>query len=414
MLIRRRQPSVVAIVACLLIPALAAADDVRIRGAVANVRAEGSPQGKVVFQVKAGDVLRLLDVAGNWLHVEAKDGRRGYVSKTMAEVMAAAPAAPKDASPAAAPRAPAESTLAIDHKAVACIVGDRYPRLDACFQPQGDLGNAKVLFRAGDAGPWYAVDLMPEGACHVAYLPKPLATTTEIQYYVDAVDKAFNPRQQPDTAPETPYHARVVRNPGDCESLKRVAASVKKVAKPIVVAAGRTKGGAPAVLGAVLVGFSQEGVILASAAAAASVGAAGATVAGAGTAGSGGGIGTGTLAIAGGAVAAGALVAVVASGGGDAPPACSAADIARQSPGNIQVVDAQTICIADVIPCARGGTLRTCVGGLCTSGCSAFYEVNGRRFNCSPLPNCFGATGGQVDDPNFCFNAAQQAVQACQ
>jgi hypothetical protein len=408
-----RWPGVLALTASLLLSPLAArADDVRIRSAVANVREEGSARGKVLFQVKGGDRLRLLDVAGDWLHVEAGDGRRGFVSRTVADVIPAAPAPPP---PPAAPAPLATSgTLAIEHKEVACIVGDRYPRLDACFQPAGELGNAKVLFRAGDAGPWYAVELLPEGACYVAYLPKPLATTTEIQYYVDAVDKAFNPRQQPETAPQAPYRARVVRNPGDCESRQRVAASIKKVAKPILVAAGRTKGSAPAALGAILVGFSQEGVVLATAAAAAGVGAAGATAAGAGAAGSGGGIGTGTLAIAGGVVAAGALVAVVASGGGDTV-SCSANDIAAQSQGELVVVDSQTICAVDTIPCARGGTLRTCIGGVCTSSCSAYYEVRSQRFTCATLPNCNGAGGtGPIADPAFCQSAAQQAAQACQ
>jgi len=411
---RRRWPSILAIVASFLIPALAAgAEDVRIRAAVANVRAEASTQGKVLFQVKAGDVLRLIDVAGVWLHVETADGRRGYVSKALAEVIPSGPPA-RPAAPAAAAAPPTGGTLAIDHKDVGCVVGDRYPRLDACFQPAGELGNAKVNFRAGDKGPWYAVDLMPEGACHIAYLPKPLETTTEIQYYVAAVDKSFNQRQQPETAPDVAYRARVVRKQGDCERLKRVAASVAKVAKPIVVAAARTGAGAPAILGALLVGFSQEGVILASAAAVGAAGAGGAAAvgAGAGTAGSGGGISTSTLAIAGGAVAAGALVAVAAGGGGD-EAACNTRDIVAQSQGTLVAVDGQTACLVDTLPCRGGLTLKTCVGGLCTNTCSAYYELSdNRRFTCSPLPNCQG-TGGDIDDPNFCLNAAQQAVLAC-
>ena len=419
---RRRGPSILAIVASFLIPALGAgADDVRIRGTAANVRAEGSVQGKVLFQAKAGDVLRLIDVAGDWLHVETADGRRGYVSKFLADVIPSRPPArtAEPAAPAAPAVRPPGDTLAIDHKEVGCVVGDRYPRLDACFQPAGELGNAKVLFRAGDAGPWYAVDLMPEGGCHVAYLPKPLATTTEIQYYVAAVDKSFNERQQPETAPEAAYRARVVRNPGDCDSLKHVASSVKKVAKPIVVAAARTKGGAPAVLGALLVGFSQEGVVLASAAVAGAAGAAGgaaAAGAGAGAAGSSGGIGTGTLAIAGGVVAAGALVAVVAGGGGADQPACSANDLAGPTQGAIVVIDGQTICTAQPIACGRPGlTLRTCVGGVCTNSCTAYYELSdGRRFTCGSIPNCFSGTGSAITDPNFCLSAAQQVVQACQ
>ena len=412
---------ILAIMTSFLLPVLAAgAEDVRIRGTVANVRAEGSTRGKVLFQVKAGDVLRLLDVAGDWFHVETADGRRGYVSKTLAEVIPSTPAARTPAPAAPAPAAPAPAStgamLAIDHKDVGCIVGDRYPRLDACFLPAGELGNAKVNFRAGDKGPWYAVDLMPEGACHIAYLPKPLETTSEIQYYVAAVDKSFNQRQRPETAPDAPYHARVVRKQGDCDRLKAVAASVTKVAKPIVVAAARTGMGAPAVLGAVLVGFSQEGVILASAAVAGAAGAGGAAAAGAGAgAGGGGGIGTGTLAVAGGVVAAGALVAVVAGGGGGSEePTCSANDVAGTSPGVIIAIDSQTICSAQPIACRPGVTLRTCVGGVCTNSCTAYYELSdGRRFSCGTVSNCFSGTGSAITDPNFCLSAAQQAAQAC-
>jgi hypothetical protein len=411
---RRRWLSILSITAALLVAPLAAhADDVRIRASVANVRAEASGSSRVLFQVKAGDVLRLLAISGDWLHVEATDGRRGYVSKALGDVIASAPAG-RTAAPASPPAA---GSLAIDHKEVACIVGDRYPRLDACFQPAGELGNAKVLFRASDKSPWYAVDLMPEGNCHIAYLPKPLATTTEIQYYVAAVDRSFNERQQPETAPETAYRARVVKNQGDCDRLKRVAASVATVAKPIVVAAGRTGGGAPVALTALIVGFSQEGVVMAGVAAAGAAGAAGGAAAAAGAgagAGSGGGIGTTTLAIAGGAVAAAAVVAVT-RGGGDDEPSCSAADIAAQGQGNIILTDNQTICSSPSISCGRPGlTLRTCLSGVCSSSCSLYYELSdNRRFPCAPLGNCLTGANA-VTDPNFCLAAAQQVVQACQ
>lgn len=413
---RRSWLSILSITASLVIAPAAGADDVRIRSSMANVRAEASTRGAVLFQVKAGDVLRLIEVSGAWLHVETSDGRRGYVSKALAEVI---PSAAPASAPAAGAAPSTTASLAIDHKEVACIVGDRYPRLDACFQPADALGNAKVLFRANDKSPWYAVDLMPEGTCHIAYLPKPLESTTEIQYYVSAVDRSFNERQQPETAPETAYHARVVRNQGDCDRLKRVAASVATVAKPIVVAAGRTGGGAPALLGAAIVGFSQEGVILAGAAAAGAAGAAGgaaAAGAGAGAGAGGGGIGTGTLAVAGGVAAAAALVAVVAGGdSGPNEPSCNANDIVAQAPGSIIAVDNQTICSADFLPCGRPGlTLRTCLGGVCQANCSLYYELSdGRRFPCGPIGNCLTGTNA-VTDPTFCQNAAQQVVNACQ
>jgi hypothetical protein len=417
-------PSILAIV--LAIPALTLADDVRIRSAVANVRTEGSTLGTVVFQLKAGDTAKLLETAGDWLRIETRDGRRGWVSKTVADVVATptatAPAATappaRGATPGASTRGAATgsgATLTINHKDVACVLNDRYPRLDACFQPAGELGNGKVLFRAGDGKPWYAVDLMPEGGCHVAYLPKPLEATKEIQYFVSAVDKAFNARQQPDTAPETAYRARVVRNQGECDRLKLMATSVKKLARPIVVAAGRTGMGAPAALGALLVGFSGEGVVLATAAAAAGVGATGAGVAAGTSAGAGGGgIGTSTLAIAGGAVAAAGLVAVAAGGGEEGQECMDAREIQNLSGGSVVAVDNQTFCSTDTEFCRGNVTLRACIGGLCTNSCTVYYELSdGRRFPCGPLPNCFAGSAAQANDPTFCLAAAQQVVQVC-
>jgi hypothetical protein len=411
----RLWPSILSIL--LLIPHLAAADEVRVRATVANVRANGAAQAPVVFRVKAGETLKLVETAGDWIRIETADGRRGWIAKSLVEVLSSAPASASAPPP---PQAPATSSgasaVAIEHQDVACMLGDRYPRLDACFQPKDALGNAKVLFRAGE-GPWYAVDWIPEGACHVAYLPKPLESTTEIEYYVAAVDRAFNERQQPETAPETAYRARVVRNQGDCDRLKKIAASVRNVAKPIVVAAGRTGVGAPAVLGAMLVGFSSEGVVLATAAAAAGAAGAGG-VAAAGTAagtGTGGGIGTGTLAIAGGAVAVAGIVAVAAGGGEEEQPCLDAREIAALNQGATVAVSDDTLCGTDFDFCGRGLSFRACVGGLCSRSCSIYYEMSdGRRFTCGALPDCFAGSASQLQDPTFCLAAAQQVLDACQ
>jgi hypothetical protein len=289
-------------------------------GQVANVRAEPSPRARVLFQVRSGDVLRLLDTQGDWLQVETADGRRGYLFKALGEVKAPPP--PAAAPPPPPPPPPPTTVLGIEHKEVGCIVRDQYAKLDACFLPADQLGRGQVHFRAGDNDPWYEVELRQEGPCHVAYLPKPLKTTTQVQYYLAAVDTAFNEKQQPETAPPGAYRARVVRNEKDCGGLARLAFAVGKVAKPIVVGVAKTAAGlavdaaAAQLLGATLAGFSTEGVVLASAAAAGAAGGSGATAGTAGAAG-GGGIGMGTLAVVGGIAAAGGIAAVAAGGGGD-------------------------------------------------------------------------------------------------
>ena len=37
--------------------------------------------------------------------------------------------------------------VTIDHKAVACIVAGKYPRMNACFTPTADLARSRVYFR---------------------------------------------------------------------------------------------------------------------------------------------------------------------------------------------------------------------------------------------------------------------------
>ena len=44
----------------------------------------------------------------------------------------------------------------IDHSAVACMVADHFPKLEARFGDPDAIGRARVQFR-GEAGPWYFV-----------------------------------------------------------------------------------------------------------------------------------------------------------------------------------------------------------------------------------------------------------------
>ena len=49
---------------------------VRVTAAVANVRAQPSPSGKVLFQLKKDETARLVDTTGDWHQIDA-GGRRG-------------------------------------------------------------------------------------------------------------------------------------------------------------------------------------------------------------------------------------------------------------------------------------------------------------------------------------------------
>jgi hypothetical protein len=327
------RPVAVALVLSLLAaPAPAQAPDqyLRVTGSVTNVRESASPTARVLFQLQAGDVVRLLAASGAWYRIES-NGREGYLLARLAEVTAA-PAAPPPPPPAPPSAPPAEATpsatdagLTIDHKDVGCVVSGEYPKLDACFVPPDALGRAEVHFRAADTDPWYAVPLSPDGPCHSAFLPKPNRETAEFQYYIDAIDRAVAERFSPPAGPAGPQRVRVVRSERDCGAVARVARSVARVAKPIVVAVTRDPAGT-AVAGAVaealaakalLAGFSQEAVALATGAAgAAGSSATASTAATGGGGGTGGGIAGSTIAIAGGAAAAAVVLAATALGGG--------------------------------------------------------------------------------------------------
>jgi len=78
---------------------------------------------------------------------------------------------------------------AIEHKAVSCIVAERFARLDACFEPAEQVARARVQFRAHGTPHWYFVDMGAEGPCHSGVLPKPKKSTRKIDYYIDVVDR---------------------------------------------------------------------------------------------------------------------------------------------------------------------------------------------------------------------------------
>src|SRR5438874_8170860 len=99
------------------------AREVRVTATVVNVRAEPSPTGKVLFQLKQGDTAQVLDNAGRWWHVKDAAGRTGYVFGAVVTVVETAAPAPAPAATAAG------APLKIDHQEIGCIVADQYPRL---------------------------------------------------------------------------------------------------------------------------------------------------------------------------------------------------------------------------------------------------------------------------------------------
>jgi len=302
-----------------------------------NVRKEPSTASAIVATASRGEVLEVLDRAGDWYRIKTRSGAEGYVSARL--VRAAAPAAgtgtptPRAATPetparAAAPKAaPSPWTgerPVIAHQDVGCVVAGEFPRLEACFTPAESVGKAQVQFRADEKGPWYSVDMKANGdmkesgGSRSALLPKPKKDVGTFHYFIEVVDRSFTAVQKPEAAPSQSYAPRVVANRRECGQGMMMATGTPTGA--IVMGVARDAGGHvlqaaaahAAEVQASISGFSADGVTMASTGAAPGSAGAGSSS----TAQSAGGLGTKTLAIAGGVIGAGALVAVAASGGG--------------------------------------------------------------------------------------------------
>jgi hypothetical protein len=305
------------------------ADSVQVDAVRVNVRKDPNTTSAIVTTVSRGEILEVIERAGDWYHVKTRAGAEGYVSARL--VRAAAPAAANSAPPRATPAAPARAAApaaapspwtgerpVIAHQDVACVVAGEFPRLEACFTPAESVGKAQVEFRADEKGPWYYVDMKENGGCRSATLPKPKKGIGTFHYFIEVVDRSFTAVQKPDTAPSQSYAPRVVANRRECGQGMMMATGTPTGS--IVMGVARDAGGHvlqaaaahSAEATASISGFSADGVTMAGTGAAPGSAGAGSSS----TAQSAGGLGTKTLVIAGGVVGAGALVAVAASGGG--------------------------------------------------------------------------------------------------
>ena len=103
--------------------------------------------------------------------------------------------------------------VAIDHKAVGCIVVGKYPKMNACFTPAADLARSRVYFRPEGVTNWYYVDMKSDQPCFSGTLPRPgkKLVGKKIEYYVEAQNKAFDPARTSEYAPI------VVRSAQECK-----------------------------------------------------------------------------------------------------------------------------------------------------------------------------------------------------
>lgn len=322
--------AVLALAFVAVLAGLSWADSVRVSAYAANLRREPTVSSAVLATLKRGDVLELVERAGAWYRVKTSAGLDGYVSARLVEswtkpasaTAVAPPAAPAPTVAGAAGPVPIPGQVTIAHDDVGCVVTGRHPRLSACLSPLESVGRARVVFRAGADSPWFSVALRPDGACHSALLPKPRATISSFQYFIEVVDRSFTTVQRPEGAPDRAHTTRVVESESACERGRLVAAGVPSASVFVnlardaggrvleALAATPPAGGATNALGNA---FSLDGVTLGSPGTATA-----STVSRPATQASNaaGKSGTKTLAIGAGVAAAGALVAVAAGGGG--------------------------------------------------------------------------------------------------
>lgn len=194
----------------------------------------------------------------------------------------------------------------IDHAGVRCVEAERFAVVEARLQPDRTVARARVLFRAAGSLNWYYVEMTQSQGLFRGILPKPLRTTSRIEYYIEALDLSL---QQSRTQEYSP----LVAEPGQCKPSLRTAAAAATTRISLGSLAPRTAHLPP--------GFSPDGIagLIAGEAAAAGVEAAGP---GTGAAAAGGLSKGAVLAIVGGgAIAGGIAIAAGSSSSAETSPA---------------------------------------------------------------------------------------------
>ena len=92
-------------------------------------------------------------------------------------------------------------SLDIGHEGRECFARDRYPELSSDVSPYQDVRFSRVYFRAAQHSDFYYVDMRDTGGAFQAVLPKPSPGTTEIVYYMEAINNSFDGYQSSEFIP---------------------------------------------------------------------------------------------------------------------------------------------------------------------------------------------------------------------
>ncbi len=124
--------------------------------------------------------------------------------------------------------------LAIEHDSPGCVAAEQYPRLSACFRPDGAVARGRVYFRPPGTGDWFYVEMTGEPPCLQAVLPRPRKDLGAIEYSISGMDRDL-------TEARTAAYTVPVTTTGTCR-----AGSMAPVVESGAVVIGSTSGTAPA------------------------------------------------------------------------------------------------------------------------------------------------------------------------
>jgi hypothetical protein len=91
---------------------------------------------------------------------------------------------------------------AIIHDAVGCIVVDRFPRLEAQFDPAENVSRGRLRFRPSGGAHWYSVPMTKEADAFVGVLPQPTPKLKSLDYYVEVTATDFATGRTSEYSPE--------------------------------------------------------------------------------------------------------------------------------------------------------------------------------------------------------------------
>jgi hypothetical protein len=80
----------------------------------------------------------------------------------------------------------------IEHAGLECIEPGHFAMVLSGIDPENDVETAKVYFRSSVYPDFYYVEMTRENDSFAGVLPQVSPETTEIVYYVEAVDTVFN------------------------------------------------------------------------------------------------------------------------------------------------------------------------------------------------------------------------------